>query len=88
MVRRYPNVSSIDLTLVQQTVGNVLGKVVVAIRFLAVLSLALGIPVLFSAVSATRRDRLREGVLLKTLGATRRQIRSISTPSTFSACSW
>jgi len=29
---------------------------------------------LFSAVAATRRDRLREGVLLKTLGATRRQI--------------
>lgn len=74
VVRRYPSVSSIDLTLVQQTVGNVLGKVVVAIRFLAILSLALGIPVLFSAVSATRRDRLREGVLLKTLGATRRQV--------------
>jgi putative ABC transport system permease protein len=30
--------------------------------------------VLFSAVAATRRERLREGVLLKTLGATRRQI--------------
>nr|MBA3891291.1 FtsX-like permease family protein [Gemmatimonadaceae bacterium] len=74
VVREFPSVSSIDLTLVQQTVGNVLSKVVVAIRFLAVLSLALGIPVLFSAVSATRRDRLREGVLLKTLGATRRQV--------------
>jgi len=30
--------------------------------------------VLFSAVAATRRERLREGVLLKTLGATRAQI--------------
>jgi len=70
----YPNVSSLDLTLVQQTVENVLGRVTTAIRFLAVLSLALGIPVLFSAVAATRRERLREGVLLKTLGATRRQI--------------
>ena len=77
VVRAHPSVSSIDLTLVQQTVGNVLGKVVVAIRFLAILSLALGIPVLFSAVSATRRDRLREGVLLKTLGATRRQVMRI-----------
>lgn len=74
VVRQFPSVSSIDLTLVQQTVGNVLGKVVVAIRFLALLSLALGVPVLFSAVSATRRDRLREGVLLKTLGATRTQV--------------
>ena len=49
-------------------------SVTAAIRFLAGLSLALGVPVLFSAVSATRRERLREGVLLKVLGATRRQV--------------
>jgi putative ABC transport system permease protein len=41
---------------------------------MAALSLAMGIPVLFSAVSATRRERLREGVLLKVLGATKRQV--------------
>ena len=74
VVARYPSVSSLDLTLVQQTVTNVLGKVTMAVRFLALISLALGVPVLFSAVAATRRERLREGVLLKTLGATRRQI--------------
>ena len=34
----------------------------------------MGIPVLFAAVAATRRERIREGVLLKTLGATRAQI--------------
>ena len=38
---------------------------------------AVAIPVLFSAVSATRRERVREGVLLKTLGATRAQIARI-----------
>ena len=32
---------------------------------------------LFSAVAATRRERVREGVLLKTLGATQGQIRRI-----------
>jgi putative ABC transport system permease protein len=74
VVTRFPNVSSLDLTLIQQTVARVLGKVTDAIRFMAALSLALGIPVLFSAVSATRRERLREGVLLKVLGATRRQV--------------
>ena len=74
VVGRFPNVSTIDLSLIQQTVGRVLDKVVAAIRFMAGLSLALGIPVLFSAVSATRRERLREGVLLKVLGATRRQV--------------
>ena len=74
VVSKYPSVSSLDLSLVQQTVTSVLGKVTMAIRFLALISLALGVPVLFSAVAATRRERLREGVLLKTLGATRRQI--------------
>jgi putative ABC transport system permease protein len=74
VIAQFPSVSSLDLTLVQKTVANVLGKVIMAVRFLALISLALAVPVLFSAVSATRRERLREGVLLKTLGATRRQI--------------
>jgi putative ABC transport system permease protein len=77
VVNRHPNVSSVDLSLIQRTVGEVVRKVSLAVRFLAVFSLAMGIPVLFSAVSSTRRDRLREGVLLKTLGATRAQIRNI-----------
>ncbi|HET9684561.1 MAG TPA: FtsX-like permease family protein, partial [Gemmatimonadaceae bacterium] len=74
VVSRFPNVASIDLTMIQETVGRVLGKVTSAVRFMAALSLALAIPVLFSAVSATRRERLREGVLLKVLGATKRQV--------------
>jgi len=73
-VRRFPNVSSIDLSLVRRTIGQIVEKVTLTVRFLALFSLAMGIPVLFSAVAATRRDRLREGVLLKTLGATRAQI--------------
>ena len=73
-VRRFPNISSLDLTLVQRTIAGILGRVALAVRFMAVLSFALGIPVLFSAVAATRRERLREGVLLKTLGATRAQV--------------
>lgn len=74
IVTRYPNVSSVDLTLVKQTVQRIVDKVSTAIRFMALFSLAMAIPVLFSAVAATRRERIREGVLLKTLGATRGQI--------------
>jgi len=74
VVRRYPAVSSLDLTVVQHTIGLVLGKVTTAIRFMGLISLFLAIPVLFSAVAATRRERLREAVLFKTLGATRRQV--------------
>jgi len=77
VVQRYPNVSAIDLSIIRKTIGEIVDRVSVAIRFLAVFSLAMGIPVLFSAVAATRRERIREGVLLKTLGATQGQIRRI-----------
>src|SRR4029078_11459553 len=59
IVTRYPNVSSIDLTLVKQTVQRIVDKVSTAIRFMALFSVAMGIPVLFSAVAATRRERIR-----------------------------
>jgi putative ABC transport system permease protein len=74
VVDRYPNVSSIDLSLIRRTILEIVDRVSLAVRFLAIFSLAMGIPVLFSAVAATRRERIREGVLLKTLGATRSQI--------------
>ena len=73
----WPNISSIDLSLVQRTIESVVRQVSTAVRFLALFSMAMGVPVLFSAVAATRRARMREGVLLKTLGATRRQVRTI-----------
>jgi putative ABC transport system permease protein len=77
IVTRYPNVASVDLSLVQRTVGRIVERVSLAVRFLGAFCLAMGVPVLFSAVAATRRDRLRDAVLLKTLGATRAQVRRI-----------
>ena len=74
VVNVFPNVSSIDLTAIRRTVDRIVARVSLAIRFMALFSLAVAVPVLFSAVSATRRARVREGVLLKTLGATRGQI--------------
>ena len=73
-VNSYPNVSSLDLSSIRRTVEKIVAKVSLAIRFIALFSLGISVPVLFSAVSATRRDRLREGVLLKTLGASRGQV--------------
>jgi putative ABC transport system permease protein len=77
VVNLFPNVSSIDLTAIRRTVDRIVARVSLAIRFMALFSLAVAIPVLFSAVSATQRARVREGVLLKTLGATRGQIAKI-----------
>ena len=77
VVARWPNISSIDLSLIQRTIEGIVRQMSTAVRFLALFSVAMGLPVLFSAVAATRRARMREGVLLKTLGATRAQVRAI-----------
>lgn len=74
VVRQFPNVSSLDLSLVRDTIGAIVTRVTLAIRFLGFFALLMGVPVLFSAVAATRRARLREGVLLRTLGATQAQV--------------
>jgi len=77
VIKQFPNISSIDLSLITNTLGAIFQKVDTAIRALAVFGLMMGIPVLFSAIAATRRERIREGVLLKTLGASQQQIRRI-----------
>jgi putative ABC transport system permease protein len=74
VVEALPNVSTLDLAEVQQTVEGILNQVAAAIRFMAVFSLGAGGLVLLGAVGASRGERVREGVLLRTLGATRRQI--------------
>jgi len=75
--QRYPNITSIDVALVEATVERLLRRVSLAIRFMAAFSLATGALVLLGAVAAGRLERIREGALLKTLGATRRQLSSI-----------
>jgi putative ABC transport system permease protein len=49
-------------------------RVAAVIRFLAAFTVAAGLVVLLGAASATRLERLREAVLLRTLGATRGQL--------------
>jgi putative ABC transport system permease protein len=77
IAERYPNVSAFDLSVIQQAIEGVLDKATLAVRFLALFSLAAGTIVLVGAVTTARLQRLREGVLLKTLGATRRQVLKI-----------
>jgi putative ABC transport system permease protein len=77
VVARYSNISAVDLTQVQAAVDDVLGRVALVIRFLAAFSVATGIVVLLGAILTSRLQRVRESVLLRTLGATQRQVRAI-----------
>jgi putative ABC transport system permease protein len=74
VVEAHPNVSTLDLAQVQRSIESVLDKVLLAVRFMALFSLAAGAVVLAGAVAASRYQRVREGALLRTLGARRPQL--------------
>lgn len=74
VVERFPNVSLIDLSLILNTLNSILDKVSDAMRFIAFFTIVTGFAVLASAVLGSRSQRLRESILLRTLGAARAQI--------------
>jgi len=77
LVTAHSNVSVIDVAQVQKTLEDIMGRVSLAVRFMAVFSILAGIVVLIGAIATSRFQRMRESVLLKTLGATRAQIARI-----------
>jgi putative ABC transport system permease protein len=74
IAEQFPNVTILDLSQVREALEAVLDRGALIVRFLALFSLATGAVVLIGAVSASRLARIREAVLLKALGATRRQV--------------
>ena len=78
IVRNFPNISVIDLGLVLQVLDTLLSKISFVIRFMASFSIITGWIVLVSAVRSSKNQRLREIVLLRTIGAKSRQILSIT----------
>jgi putative ABC transport system permease protein len=74
MVKAFPNVSVIDLTLILRTLDAILGKVSLVIRFMALFTVLTGVIVLVSTLVTSHFQRVRESILLRTLGASGRQI--------------
>jgi putative ABC transport system permease protein len=74
LVERHGNVSVIDLTLILNTLNAVLGRVSYAVRFIAAFTILAGCAVLAGAILSNRAQRIRESILLRTLGAPRSKI--------------
>ncbi|HWV57467.1 MAG TPA: FtsX-like permease family protein, partial [Longimicrobiales bacterium] len=74
IVIEYPNVSVLDLAVVQETVDAIAARVALGIRALALFTLAGGVLVLAGAIATSRYQRRRESALLRALGASRGQI--------------
>ena len=77
VVRDFPNVSAIDLSLILQTIDNVYAKASFVVEFLALFTVVTGVIVLAGAVLIGRHQRVTESVLLRTLGATKAQVNRV-----------
>jgi putative ABC transport system permease protein len=77
VTEQFPNVSSLDLSLLQASLERLVNRVALAVRFMALFSLGVGMLVLIGALATSRFQRLREGALLRALGATRNQLYGI-----------
>ncbi len=73
----YPTVTAINIADILDTIQSVVGQITIVIRFLAGFSILSGMVILASSIASTRFRRVREVVVLKTLGATRPRIAGV-----------
>ena len=74
LVERFPNVSVIDLTAMMNQIQRITDQVSRAVEFVFLFALAAGLVVLFAAIASTQDERMFEGAILRTLGASRWQL--------------
>ena len=76
LLREFPAVTVIDLDRILNQVRDILRQVTLAVEFVLLFVLLAGFTVLYAALQASLDARLQEGALLRTLGASRRQLRA------------
>jgi len=74
LVARFPNLSVIDLTAIMEQVKRISDQVSRAVEFVFLFAIAAGLVVLFAAITTTQDERVFEGAVMRTLGASRRQL--------------
>jgi len=77
VIKKYPNISIIDLNLILKTINSILSKISFAIQFMALFSIFTGLIVLIGSIITSRYQRVKESVLLRTMGASKNQILKI-----------
>ncbi|MGH9660032.1 MAG: ABC transporter permease, partial [Bryobacteraceae bacterium] len=75
--RRFPAVSVINIADVIDRIQDVVDQIAIVVRFISAFAILAGVVILASSVAGTRFRRVREVVILKTLGATRRRVAGI-----------
>lgn len=78
LVNQFPTITIIDVRQVLTVIEDLLSKITWLINFMAFFSILTGIIVLIGAVKNSKFRRIRESVLLRTMGATSKQIVKIT----------
>lgn len=74
LARDYPNLLVIDVSSILAKMRKMTNQAALALEFVFLYSLAAGGMVLIAAFSSTQDERMREAAILRTLGASRRQV--------------
>jgi putative ABC transport system permease protein len=74
LLPRFPSVSVIEVRGVLEQIRNIVSQIATAITAAASVAILAGIAVLIGAITAAREARTYDGVILRTLGATRAQV--------------
>ncbi|HEX6981229.1 MAG TPA: FtsX-like permease family protein [Balneolaceae bacterium] len=74
VVKQYPNVTAIDVSRILATLNEFISRISSAIQFMTLFSIITGLIVLASSITTSRFQRIKESVLLRTLGASKKQI--------------
>ena len=77
LVREFPNVSVLDASVLLEAIDAMTNRVGLAVRVLALFTLATGFLILVAAAAMARGERTREVVLLRTLGASTAVLRRV-----------
>jgi putative ABC transport system permease protein len=77
MYDRFPTVTVVNMAEVLDTIQSIVDQISMVVRFISFFSIFAGAVILASAVAGTRFRRIREVVILKTLGARRERIARI-----------
>jgi len=74
LVQDHPSVTVVDIRAILSIVEDVLSEIAWVINFLAMFSILTGFIVLIGAVRTSKYQRLKENAMLRTIGATNKQI--------------
>ena len=77
LVREFPNLVMVDIAQIMAQVQKMMDQVSNAVRFVFLFTLAAGLVVLYAAIASTRDEREYEAAVMRTLGASRRQIAAV-----------